>query len=88
MPKGSTKKTDINKDNPKNSYKRVDQDQLCIQWEDEQRVYLEKLTNVLFKIKVKQPDGNVTPLIPDKTLTSFGMSALSLWLIFIVLKSS
>ena len=31
MPKGSTKKTDINKDDPKNSYKREDQDQLCIQ---------------------------------------------------------
>ena len=56
----------------------MDQDQLCIYLEDEQRVYLEKLANVLFKIKVKQPDGNVTPLIPDKTLTSFGRSAQSL----------
>ena len=30
MPKDSTKKTDINKDHPKNNYKRVDQDQLYI----------------------------------------------------------
>jgi len=78
MSKGAKNKVDINK-NPeeKKEYRRKDPNQLWLQLDDDQRIYLEKMANILSKIRVTQPDGSIKSLIPDKTLTAFGKSALS-----------
>ena len=78
MSKGAKNKVDINR-NPeeKKEYRRKDPNQLWLQLDDDQRIYLEKMANILSKIRVTQPDGSIKSLIPDKTLTAFGKSALS-----------
>lgn len=77
MSKNTPKKTGINKNEPVDSIPGAEINQIKIEIDDEQRILIEKLANILHKIIVNQPDGSASPLIPDKSLTGFGRSALS-----------
>lgn len=74
---GINKDNNIKKERKTNSSPDRDPNNILIGITTDQRILLEKLANILFKINVAQPDGSSTPLIPDRTLTGFGKSALS-----------
>ena len=75
MSKGTKDKIGINKAPHE---ERIDINQIKVQLADEERILIEKLANILYKIVVLQPDQkNYAPLIPDKTLAGFSKSALS-----------
>lgn len=75
MSKDTPKKTGINKEtSTRPNYN--DPNHIHLYIDDEQRMLIEKLANILNKIIVNQPNGTTSPLIPDKTLAGFSKSAL------------